>query len=83
MNKKERLKLHSILTRLADTQDAILFKLEHIEAVQRLIGSSVIELEADVKNLYLVAKETQDQQRRSAGEVVELRSVGREAQTQG
>ena len=83
MNKKERLKLHSILIRLADTQDAILFKLEHIEAVQRLIGSSVIELEADVKNLYLVAKETQDQQRRSAGEVVELRSVGREAQTQG
>jgi len=83
MNKKERLKLHSILTRLADTQDAILFKLEHIEAVQRLIGSSVIELEVDVKNLYLVAKETQDQQRRSAGEVVELRSVGREAQTQG
>ena len=67
MNKAERLKLHSILSRIDRGQDKINERLDAIEASQVVMGSLVFEIETDMKNLLLVAQETQRQIRIQSG----------------
>ncbi len=72
MNKAERLKLHSVLSRMADNQEAIITRLDGIEASQVMLGSLTLENQEDIKNLLHVAKETQRQQRASSGPDLKL-----------
>ena len=68
MNKYEREKLHSVLTRIADrlegieqTQVRLAEKLDAVEASQVVLGAMHVENETDIKNLLLVCQETQQQ----------------------
>lgn len=67
MNKVERLKLHSVLIRLADNQEAIVDRLDAIDASQVMLGSLVLQNEEDLKNILHVCKETQRQIRLLSG----------------
>lgn len=67
MNKAERLKLHSILSRLDRGQDKINERLDAVDAGQVMLGALIAELEIDVKNILLILVEMQRQQRASSG----------------
>lgn len=58
MTKAEKVQLHRVLTRINKG-------LQEIKGVQTLQGNAINLIAIDVSNLFLVVKETQDQQRRS------------------
>lgn len=58
MTKAEKAKLHRVLTKINKELGAI-------RSNQTLQGNVISELDRDIRNLFHVVKETQDQQRRS------------------
>ena len=71
MTKAELAKLHSVLSKLNRKVDALAVD-------SKIMGNVVKQLDEDVRNLFHVAKETQDQLHRSSGtKVVSIKDAPR------
>lgn len=69
MTKAEKLKLHRILTKLNKG-------LENVVGNQKVQQAQLKVIEEDIKNLFHVVKETQDQQRRSTPDLKLVKGNG-------
>lgn len=78
MTKAELSKLHSVLSKLNKKVDALTKKVDGLAVDNKIMGNMVNQLDIDVRNLFHVTAETQEQLRNSSGtKVVSIKDAPR------